>query len=337
MYLKVCALLAVLGLSTAQDPGTIVSVAQNAGSFTTLVAALEQASLVETLNGAGPFTVFAPVDDAFDQLMTELDITAQQLLAREDLSAILTYHVLGSEVMSSALSNGQTAETLQGSDVTVTIDGSTVMVNDATVTTADVDASNGVIHIINKVLMPPAQEPEPEPESPGTIVAVAQNAGTFTTLVSALEQANLVDTLNGDGPFTVFAPVDDAFTQLLADLDITATQLLAREDLSAILTYHVLGSEVMSSALSNGQTAETLQGSDVTVTIDGSTVMVSDATVTTPDVDASNGVIHIIDKVLMPPANDPEPEPEPPPEADGSAALNAFMTLACVSLAHTLL
>jgi uncharacterized surface protein with fasciclin (FAS1) repeats len=292
---------------------------------------LQQAELVDTLNGEGPFTVFAPVDAAFEQLMTDLEITADQLLAREDLSAILTYHVLAAEVMSSALSNGQTATTLQGSDVTVTI-GDSVMINDATVTTADVQASNGVIHIINKVLMPPAsdQEPEPEPESPGTIVSVAQNAGSFTTLVSALQQANLVDTLNSEGPYTVFAPVDAAFAQLLIDLNITAEQLLAREDLSAILTYHVLAAEVMSSDLTNGQTATTVQGSDVTVTI-GDTVMINEATVTTADVEASNGVIHIIDKVLIPPANDPEPT------VDGSSQANAFIALACASVAHLIL
>merc|ERR1719399_2755367 len=128
-----------------------------------------------------------------------------------------------------------TAATVEGSDITVTI-GDSVKINDATVTTADVEASNGVIHIINKVLLPPA-------DGPGTIVSVAQNAGSFSTLVAALQQANLVDTLNGAGPFTVFAPVDAAFTQLVIDLGITADQLLARDDLSAILTYHVLSSQ----------------------------------------------------------------------------------------------
>jgi uncharacterized surface protein with fasciclin (FAS1) repeats len=181
-----------------------------------------------------------------------------------------------------------------------------------------------------------AQEPEPEPESPGTVVSVAQNAGSFTTLVAALQEANLVDTLNGAGPFTVFAPVDAAFEQLLTDLSITSEQLLAREDLSAILTYHVLEGTVMSGDLSNGQTAATLQGSDITVTI-GDSVMINDAAVTQADVDASNGVIHIINKVLTPPGNDPEPEPEPQPEADGSSCPSVLGALACAALANLML
>jgi transforming growth factor-beta-induced protein len=145
--------------SMAAEPGTIVDVAVAAGSFTTLVAAVQAAGLVETLSGPGPFTVFAPTDEAFAAALESLGLTADELLAdTETLTSILTYHVIAGEVPSSQVvtMNGQSAATVNGAEVTITVEGDTVMVNDATVTAVDVMASNGVIHVIDSVLLPPA-------------------------------------------------------------------------------------------------------------------------------------------------------------------------------------
>jgi transforming growth factor-beta-induced protein len=140
------------------EPGTIVEVAAGAGTFNTLVAAVEAAGLTETLSGPGPFTVFAPTDDAFAAALQSLGMTAEELLAdTETLTSILTYHVIADEVPSSVVVtlDGQAVTTVNGADVTITVDGDTVMVNDATVTAVDVPASNGIIHVIDAVLLPP--------------------------------------------------------------------------------------------------------------------------------------------------------------------------------------
>jgi len=142
-----------------------------------------------------------------------------------------------------------------------------------------------------------------ETDGPGTIVDVAAEAGSFTTLVAAVQAAGLVDTLSGDGPFTVFAPTDEAFAAALEDLGLTAEELLGdTETLTSILTYHVLSGEVDAATAVglDGQTAETVNGSDVEISVVDGNVMIDDATVVTPDVMASNGIIHVIDKVLIP-------------------------------------
>ena len=145
--------------TTAPEPGTIVDVAAAAGDFTTLVAAVEAAGLVETLSGPGPFTVFAPTDEAFAAALDSLGLTAEELLAdTETLTSILTYHVIAGEVPSSVVvtMDGQSAATVNGGEMMIGVDGETVMVNDATVTAVDIPASNGIIHVIDSVLLPPA-------------------------------------------------------------------------------------------------------------------------------------------------------------------------------------
>ena len=142
----------------ASEPGTIVDVAVASGEFQTLVAAVTAAGLVETLSGEEEYTVFAPTDEAFADALTSLDITAEELLADPDtLTEILTYHVVPGKVLAADVVglDGQSVETVNGATVDITVDGDTVMVNDATVTTADVEASNGVIHVIDTVLLPP--------------------------------------------------------------------------------------------------------------------------------------------------------------------------------------
>jgi uncharacterized surface protein with fasciclin (FAS1) repeats len=147
------------GSDEMAEPGTIVDVAIENGSFTTLVAAVQSAGLVDTLSGEGPFTVFAPTDDAFATALDTLGITAEELLAdTETLTSILTYHVVSGEVPAADVVtlDGQSVATINGADAAITIDGETVMVNDSTVIAVDVDASNGIIHVIDTVLLPPA-------------------------------------------------------------------------------------------------------------------------------------------------------------------------------------
>ena len=143
----------------ADEAGTIVDVAVGAGSFTTLVAAVTEAGLVDTLSGDGPFTVFAPTDDAFAAALDALGLTAEELLASPDLGAILTYHVVAGEVdAATAISlDGQSADTVNGAAIDISVVDGSVMINDATVITADVAASNGIIHIIDSVLLPPTE------------------------------------------------------------------------------------------------------------------------------------------------------------------------------------
>jgi uncharacterized surface protein with fasciclin (FAS1) repeats len=180
--------------------------------------------------------------------------------------------------------------TLQGSDVEVTINVDGVFINNAQVTVADLEAENGVVHVINAVLLPPA--------IPATVVDIIVNSPDHNTLEAAVVAAGLVETLSGDGPFTVFAPTDAAFAALPAG---TVAALLADiPALTNILTYHVVGAEAFSSDLTDGQMVMTLQGSDVEVTINGNGVFINNAQVTVADLEAENGVVHVINAVLLP-------------------------------------
>jgi uncharacterized surface protein with fasciclin (FAS1) repeats len=299
---------------------TVVDIATGSDDFSILVTALQQEGLVETLQGEGPFTVFAPTNAAFADLLADLDITAEELLAREDLTDILLYHVVSGKVMSTDLSDGLEAETVNGATVVFDLsDG--VMVNESTVVTADLEADNGVVHVIDKVLLPPSEE---ESDLPATVVDIATSSDDFSILVTALQQEGLVETLQGEGPFTVFAPTDAAFADLLAELDITAEELLANEELTNILLYHVVSGKVMSTDLSDGLEAETVNGAKVMFDLsDG--VMVNESTVVTADLEADNGVVHVIDKVLL-----PEAEEEEMP-ATGVATGMGFIMLASIS------
>jgi uncharacterized surface protein with fasciclin (FAS1) repeats len=272
----------------------IVATAQAAGTFKTLVAALTAAELVDVLEGVGPFTVFAPTDDAFAKLPAG---TVDGLLKPENkaqLQAVLKYHVVSGKVLAADVVKLDHATTLQGDDVKVSASGGSVMINESRVTMADVMASNGVIHVIDAVLLPPAKLAD--------IVATAQAAGTFKTLVAALTAAELADVLKGAGPFTVFAPTDDAFAKLPAG---TVDSLLKPENkakLQAVLKYHVVSGKVLAADVVKLTSAKTLQGSQLKVSASGGAVMINDSKVTQADVMASNGVIHVIDSVLLPPS-----------------------------------
>jgi transforming growth factor-beta-induced protein len=273
----------------AQSANTIVDVAAGNPNFSTLVAAVTKAELVEALKGPGPFTVFAPTNAAFDALFAQLGVSGVDALSKEQLTPILLYHVLGQEVPSSALKAGQTATTLQGGLVTILKGEGKVTVNGINIVIPDVEASNGVIHAIERVLLP------------NDLVAVASSTPRLSTLVQAVAKAQLVDALRAKGPFTVFAPTNAAFNTLFVQLGIKGIEDLTKEQLTPILLYHVLGGAVLSTDLSDGLTAPTLlEGNRITVSINGSNVRIDGNNVAATDVAATNGVVHVLDKVLMP-------------------------------------
>ena len=278
----------------------IVDTAVADGRFTTLVAAVGAAELVDTLKGEGPFTVFAPTDDAFAALPAG---TIDELLKPENkqkLTDILLYHVVAGKVMAAEVTALASAATALGKDVAIKTDMGNVYINESKVVITDIETSNGVIHVIDAVLLPPAEDAMVEEKN--TIVDIAAADGRFTTLVAAVQAAGLAETLSGEGPFTVFAPTDDAFAALPAG---TVESLLLPENkqaLTDILLYHVASGKVMAADVVTLTSVPTLLGKDVTVTVKDGKVFLNDtAEVIITDIEASNGVIHVIDAVLLPP------------------------------------
>ena len=285
---------------SADETQDIPTNAQATGAHDTLVDAVIQAGLLETLQGDGPFTVFAPTDAAFEAAGVDLStFTTDE--DNQTLANILTYHVVAGSVTAADVTDGMTAATVNGANLSFSVADGVVTVNNAKVTTADVMASNGVIHVIDAVLTPPAAEPAgPTLNIPET----AQSTGVHTSLVAALSHAGLVETLQGDGPFTVFAPTDEAFAAAGIDLSAFDTEE-ENATLSDILLYHVLSGAVPSSDVTDGLTVAMVNGDNASFTVTADGVTIEGASVTTADVTASNGVIHVIDKVLMPPADEP--------------------------------
>jgi uncharacterized surface protein with fasciclin (FAS1) repeats len=283
-------ILTLCSLIVAEAQKDIVDTAVAAGQFNTLVKAIKAAGLVETLKGPGPLTVFAPNDDAFAKLPKE---TLESLLKPENrakLVEILTYHVVPGQIMAKEVVQLPKADTVQGTSVLISAKLDKVNVDGATVIKADISTSNGVIHIIDEVLLPK------------DIVSTAETAGQFKTLLAAASAADLVDALNGKGPLTVFAPTDAAFALLP---DGTVEDLLRPENkgrLAAILKYHVVSADISFS----GQQAKTLQGGKLDIRPTAS-FRVDDAEILLADVRATNGVVHVIDRVLLPELPEPTP------------------------------
>ena len=290
MKLKILLLVVMMSIVRMVQSQTVVDIIVNSPDHDTLEAAVVAAGLAGTLSGEGPFTVFAPTDDAFGALPAG---TIEALLNDIPLlTSILTYHVAGVNALSTDLSNAQEVVTLNGESVTVTINAEGVFINDAKVTVADLVATNGVVHVINAVLLPPAAS--------NTVVDIIVNSPDHEILETAVVAAGLAGTLSGEGPFTVFAPTDAAFNALPAG---TIEALLNDIPLlTSILTYHVAGVNALSTDLTNGQEVVTLNGESVTVTINAEGVFINDAQVTVADLVADNGVVHVIDAVLLPPA-----------------------------------
>jgi uncharacterized surface protein with fasciclin (FAS1) repeats len=269
--------------SAAKD---IVDTAVAAGDFETLVTAVKAAGLVETLKSDGPFTVFAPTDEAFSKLPKG---TIKALLADPGrLAAILKYHVVSGRVMAKDVVNLSSAKTALGQSLAISA-SSGVRVGEANVIKTDIETSNGVIHVIDTVLIPA-----------NDIVETARSAGSFKTLLAALEAADLTDALRGAGPLTVFAPTDEAF----GNLPEGTVEALLNDipKLQSILTYHVVAGQVMARDVVKLDEAKTLQGQAVRIDT-SSGVKINTARVVKADVAAENGVIHVIDEVLLPPSS----------------------------------
>ncbi len=274
----------------------IVQTAQALPDFSILVEAVVAADLAGTLSGTGPFTVFAPTNAAFASLLTELGLTKAELLANKALlTQVLTYHVLPSRVLKADVPVGAAITTVQGETFSV---NSALAITDrngrqARITGTDVLTSNGVVHVVDKVILPKLP----------TVVELAQAKPDFSILVEAVVAADLAGTLSGAGPFTVFAPTNAAFASLLEELGLTKAQLLADKALlTQVLTYHVVPGRVYRSGVPVGVAVATVQGGTFTV---GSDLAITDARgrragITATDALALNGVVHTLDKVILP-------------------------------------
>jgi uncharacterized surface protein with fasciclin (FAS1) repeats len=282
---------------------TITEIVVDGSNFTLLESALKKAELVATFQAAGTFTVFAPTDDAFKSV--GIDQAYIDANTKEALAAVLRYHVLGAKVAAADIATADNTEvtTLNGKAY-VTKNAGGVSINGAKVTTADVKASNGIIHVIDRVILPAS----------GDIVSYLQANANYSLLVEAVVKADLVNTLKGAGPFTVFAPTNAAFEALGAPYNtaagikgLNATQTAGLKD---ILLYHVVAARVFSDNLKAGTVGTALATKSVTINLTGGVKVSGIAAgntanvVTSPvgrfNIFTSNGVIHTIDKVLLP-------------------------------------
>ena len=284
------------------DQQSVVELAQGNSELSILVDALTRADLVTTLSGNGPFTVLAPTNAAFNDLLATLGANSLDDVPVDVLKNILLNHVISGDVRSTALTNGYVTTLAEGpnnSPISLLVDLSSGVTfnNSAKVTTADVEASNGVVHIIDAVITVP------------TIVNHALNNPDFSILVSALTRGDLgvdyVGLLSGDGPFTVFAPTNDAFAALLTELGASSLNDIDAATLNAVLQYHVVsGANVRSAQLTDGQQVTTFQGGTFTVNLgDGAKITDGqgrETNIIAVDVQGSNGVVHAIDRVILP-------------------------------------
>ena len=284
----------VLTSTRVHQASDIVDTAVSAGKFNTLVAAVKAAGLVETLKGKGPFTVFAPTDEAFAKLPKGVVEDLLKPENKDKLVAILTYHVVPGKVMAADVVKLSSAKTIQGQEVSIKVADGGVSVDGAKVVKTDITCSNGVIHVIDSVILPKADAPKV-----ADIVDTAVGAGKFGTLVAAVKAAGLVDTLKGKGPFTVFAPTDEAFAKLPAG---TVEDLLKPENkakLTAILTYHVVPGRLKAADVVAAKELKTVNGKAAAITTEGG-AKIAGAGIIKTDIECSNGVVHVIDTVILP-------------------------------------
>jgi len=290
-------LLQACGGSDDEPQRNIVELAQNTPELSILVEAVVAAGLAPTLS-TGTLTVFAPTNAAFAALLTELGVTKEALLANKPLlTAVLTYHVLGSKVMRADVPLGKAITPVSGGFFKIESNNGLKITDGrnrvSTITSTDIQASNGVVHLVDKVLLPADKD----------IVATASALPDFSILVEAVVAAGLVGTLQGAGPFTVFAPTNAAFAALLTELGVTKDALLANKTLlTQVLTYHVVPARVLKAEVPVNTAITTVQGQ--TFTINASLVITDQnmrtSSIVATDVFTSNGVIHVVDKVILP-------------------------------------
>ena len=273
------------------DEKNVVEVAASAGQFTILIEAAKKAGLADYLSNTDGITVFAPTDAAFKTLLTDLGAKSLDDIPADKLTNILLYHVIGSKAMLTDLKSGYfpTLSKSAGNSISmyISVEGGVSINKNTKVTSADIAAKNGVIHVVDKVILPPS------------VVNIAIDNENFSILVQAVVKAGLVDALSGSGPFTVFAPTNAAFNALFAQLGISGIDNLTADQLTPILTYHVVSGNVLSSALSNGDVPTLNKGKSLKVNL-SSGVKINDSEVVAANIQGSNGVVHVINKVLLP-------------------------------------
>ena len=286
--LPLVALLMFSGLTFGDD---IVQTASKAGKFKTLIAAAKAAGLVETLTGHKQLTVFAPTDEAFAKLPKG---TVESLLKPENKSKlidILTFHVVPGRVSAKDAFKLDFAGTANGQRIEIERNEGVLTFNGSGLVATDIQCDNGVIHIIDTVMLPEMDR----------IPATASNAKNFKTLLTAVKAAGLAGVLNGDGPFTVFAPTDEAFAKLPEGTIESLLKPENKQQLIDILKYHVVAGRVFSDQAIDAGRAKTLLGKEVNITVSASGFKINNSKLVATDVETANGVIHVIDSVLLPP------------------------------------
>ena len=274
----------------------VVETAVADGRFETLAAALGAAGLADLLQSDGPFTVFAPTDEAFAKLP---EGTVGSLLRKESrgkLQAVLKYHVVPGKVRLADALAARSAETANGAAVEIAFAEGKVHVNESAILDADIETSNGIIHVIDQVLLPETKKPEAATD----LLGVAESAGKFGTLLAAVEAAGLTSTLRGDGSFTILAPTDDAFAALPEGTVESLLEKGNRGRLQSILTFHAIGGKVSAGDALNAKSAETVNGQKVEFAVKDGRLTVNGATIVSTDIECDNGIIHVIDAVLIP-------------------------------------
>lgn len=284
---------------TSSPQQTITGVVTSNQSLSLLASAVQKAGLAQTLSGTGPFTVFAPNNNAFQA--AGISSSTINALSADQLKNILLYHTVAAKVVAADVPAGPNAPVAaaNGDTIYLTKNSNGVFVNGVQVIQADVAASNGVIHVINNVLMPPV----------GNLVVTAQSDTSFTYLVAAVLRAsqgstNVASVLSGTGPFTVFAPTNAAFRNA-GFPTIASIQAADPNTLATILTYHVIAGRIFSSDLTNGAMPATLNGETVSINLSsGATVKgmknTTASNIIKTNIVASNGVVHVVDQVLLP-------------------------------------
>lgn len=290
-------------ISPEPEGQNIVDIASSNEDFSTLVSAVVEADLAETLSGPGPFTVFAPDNDAFSRFLDENNLSAEQLLANENLGEILTYHVVSGEVPASAVESGP-VNTVANSNFYISIapDNSIWINGNTRIIDTDIDASNGVIHVLDNVITAPENS-----IAEIAIAATESSEPEFTQLVAALSRAELVEAVSGGSSddLTVFAPTDAAFEELYDALGVSGIDEIPLELLISVLQYHVVPARAFSQDLRQGNDLPTLLNGK-TLSVDLENLQINDSGLigSSLNIHATNGVIHAIDRVLLPAMED---------------------------------
>ncbi len=276
--------------SGASHKHDIVDTAVEAGQFNTLATALKAAGLIDTLKGEGPFTVFAPTDSAFANVPQDVLADLLKPANKGKLTQVLTYHVVPGKIVADKVVKMKGLTTVEGQRLDLSAEGGTVTVDGAKVVKADIACTNGVIHVIDAVVLP----------ANDNIVTTAKNAGTFNTLLAAATAAGLADTLASGGPFTVFAPTDAAFAKLPEGTVANLLKSENKQKLVSILKAHVVSGRVYSDDAAKARQAKTISDFGLNFVKGYSGLQVNGINIVAADIDAANGVVHVVDRVILP-------------------------------------